>query len=284
MQLLPQSFSISHPGRDAKALLEVDYAGGRTVIRRQHVGYPLHVTRGFYLDRDRPDLLTLYIQSASGGLYAGDRLHMSISAGPRSALSLTTQSSTVIHHGRQEGTAQTQIIDVGAGAFCSFVSDPYILFPGADLSVKTIASVEDSGVLIFADGFTTHDPSHQDKPFACFKSALKVIRPDGTLVMTDYGILKASDLRISGGQLDGKNSAATVTIIAPPERLPSAQALEAAAINCRCLAAASSAPGASGLVMRILGSDGGALAHGMEAAFYVAAEAATGAKLARRRK
>ena len=64
----------SPKGRDVEALLSVDQAGGRTTLRRQQVGYPLHVTRGFYLDAERPDLLTLYLQSASGGLYAGDQL------------------------------------------------------------------------------------------------------------------------------------------------------------------------------------------------------------------
>jgi urease accessory protein len=40
------------------------FAGGGTILRRQHIGYPLHVTRAFYLDRARADLATLYLQRA----------------------------------------------------------------------------------------------------------------------------------------------------------------------------------------------------------------------------
>jgi urease accessory protein len=94
MQSLPLSCSGFDPGREAQALLVAEFAGGRTMLRRQHVGYPLHVTRPFYLDRPRPDLATLYLQSASGGLYAGDRLTLDLVAGDNTALNLTTQAST----------------------------------------------------------------------------------------------------------------------------------------------------------------------------------------------
>ena len=50
-------------GRAAEVLLAAELAGGRTILRRQHVGYPFHITRPFQLDRMRPDLATLYLQS-----------------------------------------------------------------------------------------------------------------------------------------------------------------------------------------------------------------------------
>ena len=47
-------------------------------------GSPTRFTRHapFYLDPARPDLATLYLQSASGGLYRGDRVALSIVAEP----------------------------------------------------------------------------------------------------------------------------------------------------------------------------------------------------------
>src|ERR1700720_1634767 len=104
MQFLPQSFSRFEAGRKAEVLLVAELAGGRTVLRHQHVGYPFHVTRAFQLDRKRPDLATLYLQSASGGLYAADRLALGVTAGAGPALNLTTQASTVVHVGRGEGS------------------------------------------------------------------------------------------------------------------------------------------------------------------------------------
>jgi len=98
MRSLPLSCSAVEPGRAAEAHLAAELAGGRTTLRRQHVGYPFHVTRGFYLDAARPDLLTLYLQSASGGLYAGDRLKLDVAVAANAAFHLTTQASTVVHH------------------------------------------------------------------------------------------------------------------------------------------------------------------------------------------
>ncbi len=109
-----------------------------------------------------PDLLTLYLQSASGGLYAGDRIHLNVAVRSGASLSLTSQSSTIVHHEREEGAVMHQILDVGIGAFFSFVSDPYILFPGANLAVKTIASVADDAALLLIDGFTVHDPARKE--------------------------------------------------------------------------------------------------------------------------
>lgn len=284
MQLSPQSFSVQSPRREARAWIGVDVAGGRTVIRRQHVGYPLHVTRGFYLDSGRPDLLTLYLQSASGGLYAGDRLQLDISVSEGAALCVTTQSSTVVHNGRGIGSLQRQIIDVGAGALCALVCDPYVLFPGAQLAVRTIASVAEDGVLIFIDGLTCHDPTQRGGLFASYASSLQVVRPDGRLLLSDVGELPGTSVGEAGGPLGGYAAAATVTIIGPSFRLPDPRELEQGVSDTGCLAGASAAPNDAGLVMRMLAHGGGELMRGLEAAFHLAGSAAAGTTLARRRK
>jgi urease accessory protein len=284
MQLLPQSFSKPHPGREARNRLEADFAGGRTIIRRQHIGYPLHITRGFYMDRAAPDLLTLYLQSASGGLYAGDRLHLSVAVRRGASLSLTSQSSTVVHHGREAGSIMHQVLEVGAGAFCSFVNDPYILFPGANLTAKTMASVADDAVLLLIDGFTVHDPASEGMSFARFETMLRVVRPDGKLLMIDNGCIAGRDVQPAGGAFGGRRAAATLTLIAPREKLPGISMLEEAVTRQGCLAGASTAPNGAGLVMRILGDDAGSLVRGMEVAFHVAGAAAKGVELARRRR
>src|SRR3981081_3604063 len=95
MQFSPLSCSGLDAGREAKAVVVAELAGGRTVLRRQHVGYPFHVTRAFQLDRMRPDLATLYLQSASRGLYAADRLTLDLAVGAGSPLNPTTQTPTV---------------------------------------------------------------------------------------------------------------------------------------------------------------------------------------------
>lgn len=284
MQLSPPFSSIQSPGREARAWIGVDVAGGRTVIRRQHVGYPLHVTRGFYLDNGRPDLLTLYLQSASGGLYAGDLLQLDVSVAEGAALCLTTQASTVVHHGKGVGAVQRQSIEVGAGAFCVVVCDPYVLFPGAQLKVKTQASVADDGVLIFIDGLTCHDPAQRGECFASYASSLQVFRPNGQLLLSDVGELFGENMRQPGGPLGGYAATATVTVVGRPSLLPDARALEQRVIETGCFAGASAAPNEAGLVVRILAPGGGELMRGLEVAFHAAAAAAAGVQLARRRK
>ncbi|KIZ47678.1 urease accessory protein UreD [Rhodopseudomonas palustris] len=271
-------------GREAEALLVAEFAGGRTILRRQHVGYPLHVTRAFYLDRPRPDLATLYLQSASGGLYAGDRLKLNLTVGTDAALNLTTQAATVVHHGRESGAQQHQAIKVMSGAFCALISDPYVLFPGAALALKTAAEVAEDAVLIVADGFAVHDPQRVGATFARFSTDTQILRPDGRRLLIDAGEIGGPQLAAQFGALGGMAACATLLVIAPPQRCPDLAGLEAAADRCGCLAGASAAPNQAGVAMRLLAPDGGTLTRGIEAAFHVAAKAALGADLARRRK
>jgi urease accessory protein len=269
-------------GRDVEAHLAVDVAGGRTTLRRQRVGYPLHMTRGFYLDEARADLLTVYLQSASGGLYAGDRLKLDVSVGANAAFHLTTQAATVVHDGRAAGARQQQSIAVGPGAFCAVANDPYVLFPGADLELDTVAAVADDAVLFLAEGFAVHDPRSAGRTFAQFHSRLKITRPGGRLLVQDIGRIGGEEL--TQGALGSMAAAASLLLVAPRDRCPSLQEMGQAADRHGCLGGCSLAPNDAGLVMRILAPDGGALARAMEAAFHVAGRAALGAELARRRK
>src|SRR5262245_5072401 len=223
MRSLLQSCSGSETGRSVDAVLVVDRAGGRSVLRRQQIGYPLHITRGFYLDAARPDLLTLYLQSASGGLYAGDRVQLDVDVGRSAAFHMTTQAATVVHEGRNSGAAQRQRVRVEAGAFCALTSDPYVLFPGADLTSETDAVVADDAVLCLADGFAVHDPRKSDpeakaRPFERFEGRLAVSRPDGRLLLKDFGAIDGNELHC--GALGRWAAAANLLLIAPADRLP----------------------------------------------------------------
>jgi urease accessory protein len=164
------------------------------------------------------------------------------------------------------------------------VSDPYVLFPQADMLVRTTAEVAASGVLILIDGFAVHDPQDRGRIFAQFSMATRIVRPDGALVVSDRGSIRGDELSARYGALGGMAAAATVLVIAPPDRLADVAEIEAAADGCGCLAGASAAPNGAGLAMRLLAPDGGALARGIEAAFHVAGRAALGIDLARRRK
>lgn len=284
MQYLLPSCSRSDPPNETRALLVADRAGGRTVIRRQRVGYPLHVTRPFHLDSNRPDLATFYLQSASGGLYAGDDVSLELTIGTDAALHLTTQASTVVHDGRNQGSVQSQTIAVHSGGFCAVISDTFILFPNARLSIATSAVVADDAVLIIADGFAVHDPARRNRSFDLFTTATRIHRPNGDILISDRGSITGTELAGSLGPLGGHFASANVLVIAPPDQCADIVEMEAAANQCGCLAGASLAPNNAGLAMRILALDGGTLTRGIEAAFHVAGRAALGVDLAKRRK
>lgn len=282
MRSLLQSCSGSEVGRSLDGTLVIDSAGGRSVLRRQQIGYPLHITRGFYLDAARPDLLTLYLQSASGGLYAGDRINLDVGIGAHAAFHMTTQAATVVHDGRSRGAIQRQRVTVEEGGFCALTSDPYVLFPGADLTLQTEAVVADDAVLCLADGFAVHDPKAKARPFARFEGRLTVSRPDGRLLMKDLGAIDGEELR--NGALGQMAAAANFVLLASVEKLPALADMEQAVDRCGALAGCTVAPNGAGLVLRILAPDGGALSRALDAAFHVAARAALGVGLARRRK
>jgi urease accessory protein len=284
MQFLPQSFSRFEAGRRAEVLLVAELAGGRTVLRRQHVGYPFHVTRAFQLDRMRPELATLYLQSASGGLYAADRLALDLVVGPGAALNLTTQASTVVHDARGQGSSMCQSVTVKDNAFCAIISDPYVLFPGADLYIETTATVAAGATLIMAEGFAAHDPHGHGGTFTRFSTHTRIMAPDGRLLISDRGSVCGEELSASCGTLGGMATAGSVLMIAAPDRLADIAEIEAAADACGCLAGVTAAPNQAGLAMRLLAPDSGTLIRGIEAVFHIAVRAALGVDLAPRRK
>jgi urease accessory protein len=284
MLSLPQSCFEPDAGRKVEVRLVAELAGGRTILRRQHVGYPFHITRAFQLDRMRPDLATLYLQSTSGGLYAADRLALDVTVDVGAALHLTTPASTVVHDGGEEGSQMRHSVTVRDRAFCAIISDPYILFPGADLHIATIATVAADAILIIAEGFAVHDPHRRGGTFARFSAETQIMRPDGQRLVVDRGGIRGSDLSGNCDALGGMSAACSFLMIAPPDRLADIADIEAAADRCGCLAGVTAAPNHAGLAMRLLAPDGGTLVRGIEAAFHVASRAALGVELAPRRK
>lgn len=268
--------------RRAEARLSFARAAGRTVLVGQQVSYPFHVTRALRVT-PTAELAALYLQSAAGGVYAGDDLALSVAVGEGAAAHVTTQSATVVHHARGVPARLATAATVAAGGFLALLPDPLVLFPGADLTSETVLTLADGATALAAETVGLHDPAGEGRPFCRFEGALTVCNAAGRVLFADRGTVTGTALT-GPAVLGAWRAWGLLLVIGPPDRLPNPVSLEAAAEAAGCLAGASAAPGGIGLAVRLVGPDGGTLGRCMAALARTAAEALGGWRLLARGK
>ncbi|MGU3284712.1 urease accessory protein UreD [Methylobacterium mesophilicum] len=271
-------------GRHAAARLAFVRGGGTTVLTRQHVPYPFHITKPFRLYPERPDLITLYLQSASGGLYRGDHLSLGIEMGPGCAAHITTQAATVVHRTSGQPSRQDTQIRVGADAFLHYVPDPLILFPNAALFASTRITLEPGARAVVSESIACHDPEGRSRPFDQVALSLGVETSDGTVLVRERARITGAEFQDPASLLGPWRAFGALIILGPASCLPDPAAVQSAADRLGCRAGLSPLPNAAGLGLRLLAPDGGTLAAGLEAAAGHAFAALTGHEPARRRK
>lgn len=270
--------------RRSDATLVFSRGGGTTVLSRQVVPYPFHITRPFRLYPDRPDIATLYLQSASGGLYRDDRLNLDITARPGSRTHVTTQSATVVHDTDAFAARQETRLAIASDAVLALHPDPMILFPGAALELDTHVVLGTDARAILSEGFTSHDPKGEGRTFSRIALSLRIETEAGRVLMTERSRLDGASIAGAASPLGGYAAYGSMMILGPVECLPRIEALQGTADASGCLCGVSPLPNTAGLGVRILASSGGTLSVGMDAVFAVAFEALSGVAVARRRK
>ena len=258
-------------------------AGGRTTLLHQRVPYPFHITRPFHLHPARPDLATLYLQSASGGLYTGDDLSLTLHVGRDAAAHVTTQSATIVHACRTAPARLTLTATVEPNGFLALLPDPLVLFPDADITVRTDLTLHAGAHVILVDAASLHDPSGEDRPFRRFHGAITVRDAAGAISMSDRGGVEGAALH-GAGVLGPWRAWGLLLVLAPAPLLPDPATLEAVAEAAGCLAGASAAPHGIGLAVRVLGPDGGTLGRCLSALAADAALSLVRCRLATRGK
>lgn len=271
-------------GRRAEARLVFARGGGATVLTRQHVPYPFHVTRVFRLHPEAPDLASLYLQSASGGLYRSDHLSLAIEARPGARAFVTTQAGTVVHRGGPLPTRQDTRVRIGTDAFLAYTPDPLILFPGANLSVATEVEAEPGALALLTEGMACHDPSGGSLPFDRLSMSLRIADPSGRVLVRERSEIDGPAFSDSASPLGGHRAYGTLILIGPAGLLPAPRALQAEADAVGCLVGASPLPNGAGLGARLLAPDGGRLSAGLDALVRLAFRTLSGCEPARRRK
>ena len=255
------------------------------MLTRQRVPYPFHATRTFYLDQPRPDLATLYLQSAAGGLYRGDRVALSIAAEPHSAAHVTTQAATIVHRTYRFPVEQS----IGEQAFLALTPDPLVLFPGAEISCATEVTLAASGCAVLTDGILHHDPEGLGaegfgRAFERYGNAVVVRDAAGRILLSDRGSIAGGAMFGPSSPLGPYRAVGTVFVLGRGAERCDAELLEKRLAATGCVAGFSKLPNNAGISSRVLAANGGALARGLEAAFAVAFETLIGVSPARRRK
>jgi len=278
------SRDVDPPARAVEAGLSFARRGGRTMLVHQRVPYPFHVTRVFHLDPQRPHLATLYLQSASGGLYRGDRLALDVRVAPGAAAHLTTQSATIVHATRGRGASQTIRITVEPQGFLAFTPDPLVLFPGAAISSTTEITLCAGAAAIVTDGFASHDPGGGASAFERYAASTVVRDERGRVLISDRGAVRGDALSGDASPLGPHRAAGTVLLLGRgADRLDGAE-LQKRLDAVGCLAGIGALPNGAGVGGRILAPDGGSLRRGLDAAFACAFEALVGVVPGARRK
>lgn len=265
-----------------RAVLDCGVAGGRSRILRQHVPYPFHITQPFYLDAARPDLATLYLQSASGGLYSGDHLELSLHAREGSALAVTTQAATLVHDCRGEAAVQRAHLSLARDSVLLYTPDPLVLFPGAALRSSLEITLAPDAIALCQEGFACHDPDGNAGVFDHIEIDTTVRAPDGRVYATDRSRITGDSLGTPASPLGPFRASGSVLLLGAG--LPDPAALQAGIDRTDCFSGIADLPNEIGIAIRLLAPDGGRLARGLALAFDACFHAALGVRPAARRK
>ena len=100
---------------------------GSTELAARRQRFPLRTTVPFHLDPAAPDMAWVYVQNPTGGVFAGDRLDVAVTAEAGARVHLTTQSATKLYRMQDGGEARQDVrIDVAAGAYVENMPDALI--------------------------------------------------------------------------------------------------------------------------------------------------------------
>jgi len=276
--------AIDRRARVVEASLLFARRGKRTILVAQRVPYPFHVTRVFHLDEQRPDLATLYLQSAAGGLYRGDWLALDGHVASGAAAHLTTQSATIVHATQGCDARQTTRITVEPEGFVALTPDPLVLFPGSAVSSMIEVVLHDGAAAIVTDGFASHDPGGGECMFERYAVSTVVRDEHGRVLISDRGSVRGDALCGNASPLGPHRAAGSFFVLGRgSDRLDGAD-LQKCLDALGCLCGVSALPNGAGQGGRILAGDGGTLRRSLDAAFSCAFAALHGVAPVARRK
>lgn len=283
-----EALTAAEASRAAQVDLAFEVDGsGRTWLRRQRAAYPFHVGRAWHVAGDPEGMLTLYVQSCSGGVFQQDVLGLRLAARAGARVHVTTAASTVVHTMDRGDALQTLEIDAQSGALVEYLPDPLILFPRARLrNVVRVRADPDAQVMLW-DAMLAHDPAGRGRPFDWLHSDLTVVDPHGAVLARDRYRLEGKVFRAQQpGVMHGHACQGAFVVVqraVPQQQM--VDALRAALPASEAVyAGATRLPADCGAWVRVLARDAVGLREALQRAWYAARRTLTGSEPAARRK
>ncbi|NVL44900.1 urease accessory protein UreD [Pseudomonas syringae pv. actinidiae] len=168
---------------------------GASYVSRQEVGYPFHLGRTLKLPQDRPGMAAIYLQSCSGGLFAGETLHLQLHAGPHTQVHVSTGAATVAHSMLEQPARQTVTLTADTGALLEYLPMATILFPQARLHSVVNVTLHPNARVMLCDAFCLHVPQGSAGLPGSYRADLHIQCPDGKLLAGDRLALTGKDLQ-----------------------------------------------------------------------------------------
>lgn len=176
---------------------------GKTIIAHQYQTHPLKISRPFRLDRDRDCRAYLYLRNNSPGLFAQDRLNISLNLKQNTQTYLTEQSATKVHPMTSGATAEVNYQwNIEEGAMVEFVSEPLILYRDSALKQKTQIELHPTASLFWSDivlpGRLARGEFYQ---FCFYHNCLEVYSDRGELWLKEQTYLKGNNNKFGNSKL-----------------------------------------------------------------------------------
>lgn len=260
---------------------------GASYISAQHVGYPFHLGRTLKLPDDPQGMAAVYLQSCSGGIFAGEDLQVNLHAGPDSQVHVSTGAATVAHSMLEQSARQSVSLTAESGALLEYLPMATILFPQAKLHSQVRVTLHPGARVMLCDAFCLHAPQDNHGIFDFYRADLEVRSPSGRLLAGDRLALCGQDMSRQLPGVSGRYQAlATFMFVGqglPVEQLKAALRNALTALPDSYLGV-SALPNDCGVSLRIMAVDAVALRNNLYTAWACMREQLTGIAPRVRRK
>lgn len=252
----PDTLAVGCPGKVGLLELGFERVDARTELVRRYQKSPLQIMRPLYVDPSRPDLPTVYLMSTGGGIVQADRLRLDVDCGADTAVHLTTQAATKVHHMDADFATQTVGLCVGPRAYLEYLPDALIPYPGARFYQRTTVTVDPTATVLVGEMLMAGRLARRERHrYDVLATDLEIADADGPIAIDRIRLVPHKFSVIGPGVLGEHTLMATLFVVSPLR--PAAVIADAlhGAVAGWLTAGVSVLPDERGAWVRILGTD-----------------------------